>query len=354
MASILLRRPGPPVPPKVVSIIDRVLLQRWPWPDLAVVIAAVLVFWLPIGGAVRPGWWEPVLLVLLAVGAVLGGRRPWAGFVLTLAATLAALITGVSSDPLVVPAWCLVRAAAPHGARRPGRSLLLAGAGAVGLTMIAGPDIGSASSQLLATGLLVLAGGWTLGVTLGRERAEAARVARAEAEAAGYAERLKLVGDVHDVVSHSVASITLTAGVGAQVTGDDPQALRAKLSAIEDLGRETMGELRGVLQPVVAQPTDPPAERPAAAGPEAALDLARAVLREGLANAARHAPGASCELRVDVRNASAADPGQPGLGVGLAGLRQRVDASGGSLAAGPDAAGGYRLAARIPVGGEPQ
>lgn len=77
----------------------------------------------------------------------------------------------------------------------------------------------------------------------------------------------------------------------------------------------------------------------------------------------KHAPGAAVdvhvalkdgELTITVRNSTTAERStiaHTGSGLGLAGMRERVEALDGSLAAGPDAEGGFRLSARLPLGG---
>jgi signal transduction histidine kinase len=84
------------------------------------------------------------------------------------------------------------------------------------------------------------------------------------------------------------------------------------------------------------------------------------VVQEGLTNALRYAPGAPIEVSIDTRpgtlelivaNGLPATPPRASLGLGsglgLTGLRERVDACGGTLDAGPDLAGGWSLRAWI-------
>jgi signal transduction histidine kinase len=89
--------------------------------------------------------------------------------------------------------------------------------------------------------------------------------------------------------------------------------------------------------------------------------IAYRVAQEALTNAMKHAPGAALdvqvartagELTVTVRNDAVAEPSTiagTGSGSGLAGMRERLAALGGSLAVGPDAEGGFRLCARLPL-----
>jgi signal transduction histidine kinase len=94
--------------------------------------------------------------------------------------------------------------------------------------------------------------------------------------------------------------------------------------------------------------------------PSATAEAAYRVVQESLTNALRYAAGAAVAVTlrggedaidVEVRNAAAA--GEPelygvGTGNGLGGLRERIDACGGTVDAGPTADGGWRVVARIP------
>ncbi len=98
---------------------------------------------------------------------------------------------------------------------------------------------------------------------------------------------------------------------------------------------------------------------PLAAGVELA---ACAVIREGLANAVRHAHGAPARvllehtpgrLGIEVRNGPGHKlAGSGGTGHGLQGMRERVQLWGGSMEAAPSDDGGYRLRVDLPTGGK--
>ena len=89
--------------------------------------------------------------------------------------------------------------------------------------------------------------------------------------------------------------------------------------------------------------------------------IAYRVVQEALTNAMKHAPHATLDLRVTLdadqlaitaRNDTAAEISaiaRTGSGLGLDGMRDRLRILGGTLAAGPDALGGFRLHARLPV-----
>ncbi|BAW92718.1 two-component sensor histidine kinase [Actinomyces sp. Chiba101] len=92
--------------------------------------------------------------------------------------------------------------------------------------------------------------------------------------------------------------------------------------------------------------------------PTSAADVLARVTRESLANILRHAPGAATRIQmrvtgsecaVEVVNDAGGPDEGPGSGLGLSGMRQRVEALGGSLSAGPRPEGGWRVAVRLPA-----
>ncbi|WP_199742245.1 sensor histidine kinase [Streptomyces triticirhizae] len=204
------------------------------------------------------------------------------------------------------------------------------------------------------------------------------------AERAIGTERLRIAHDLHDLVSHGIGLITVRAAAARRMTGPEGEAERAEaLADIERVGRETTTELRRMLAVLRAphsaplRPADTLDALPAivaaanASGLAATLDMDDlgevtpgvqlaicAVVREALHNAVRHAGPTRARvtlrrdgeaLTVDVRDAGPVEGwrSQPGAGHGLAGLRERLTALGGTLRAAP-AADGFRLAARIP------
>ncbi|MBO3746278.1 hypothetical protein J5X84_09400 [Streptosporangiaceae bacterium NEAU-GS5] len=238
---------------------------------------------------------------------------------------------------------------------------------------------------IVAIGMVIRAARERAGASESRalrlEREQAAATARAIA-----AERARIARELHDVVSHNMSVIVVQAGAARQVLGSDPEQARRALLAVESSGRDTMAELRRLLD-LIAPVTDdleldlapqPGLERLPAlldrlrgAGlrvgldvtgtPEAlpaGLDLAAyRIVQEGLTNVVKHASGASAEVRIDHGHdrltIDVSDDG-PGLrfagppGRGLQGLAERLALYGGVLDAGPRPGGGYRLVARIP------
>ncbi|HEX5335781.1 MAG TPA: histidine kinase [Propionicimonas sp.] len=202
-------------------------------------------------------------------------------------------------------------------------------------------------------------------------------------------ERLTIARELHDVVAHSLGVIAVQAGVGSHVSGTDPEEARRALDAIATTSREALQEVRSMLgvlrsdsdsvdyEPRTSLADLPrlldrtrmsgvPVEidetgqaEPLAAGVELA---ACAVIREGLANAVRHAHGAPARvllehgpgrLGIEVRNGPGRRlAGTGGTGHGLQGMRERVQLWGGSMEASPSEDGGFRLRVDLPTGGK--
>jgi signal transduction histidine kinase len=209
-------------------------------------------------------------------------------------------------------------------------------------------------------------------------RAEAER--REQAESAALEERTRIAGELHDVVAHALSAMTVQASAARRLSERDPGLARDAFSTVEQTGREALAELRrllGVLrkgdeelalapQPSLAH-VDALARRAEAAGLPVDLSIAGVVralpagvdltayrlVQEALAAArdAGHAGRADVLIEygdADVR-VHVADDGVP-RGRRLLGMRERVAVYGGELAAAPDAAGGWRVSARLPLG----
>ena len=233
------------------------------------------------------------------------------------------------------------------------------------------------------------------------DSAERLRRAEAEHEAqtrrAVEAERARIAGELHDVVTHNVSVMVVQAVAARSVLASSPEdALAAKtaieaLLAVEASGRTAMSELRhllGLLAPaggdeavLVPQPgtSQVPSlvERVRAAGLSVELtvtggrdlppsvDLAAyRVVQEALTNVIKHAGTARAavvleywpdDLLITVTDDGRPGPGSSGSsgsnGRGLIGLRERIGLYGGELDAGPRPGGGWRVRARIPLEG---
>jgi signal transduction histidine kinase len=212
------------------------------------------------------------------------------------------------------------------------------------------------------------------------------REQRLREQQAAQRERVRIAGEMHDVVAHSLTLLVVQAETLRARRGELPDWARAPVDGLAGAGRQAGGELRDLLR-ILRDPDDPaplnpvpglgelPAllERSRAAGTpieariEAEVDaLARPVqlavyriVQESLTNARRHSPGAPVYVTIaeeagrllcEVVNARPAERGAPswGTGLGLLSMRERVDVLGGELRSGPTADGGFRVAATLP------
>ena len=81
-----------------------------------------------------------------------------------------------------------------------------------------------------------------------RERAERLERDRERREAAALArERARIARELHDVIAHSVSVMVIQAGAAEQLLDGDPPRARACLESVQDVGRETVVELRRLL-----------------------------------------------------------------------------------------------------------
>ena len=225
--------------------------------------------------------------------------------------------------------------------------------------------------------LLVTLAPWAAGRLLRSRRelvaalAERNRALEAEQEAlaelAVRQERARIARELHDIVAHHLAVIVIQAGAGRLEASPD------RFAGIGAAGREALAELDRLVELLQADhPADlralvdqaraagVPLEYSAAADVPAPLrDVAYRVVQEALTNAMKHAAGSAvtvrlavcdCGLEVEVRDTGAARPAaaMSGAGLGLTGMRERVEAIGGRLEAGP-VGGGWRVRARFPT-----
>ena len=221
------------------------------------------------------------------------------------------------------------------------------------------------------------------------ERAERAeRAEQLQARRAVFEERVRIAGEMHDVVGHRVSLMVLQAGA-AEMAADDSTKVRQLADQMQAAGRQALEELRqlvGLLRtdeliqdaPLTPQPalTDLPGliEESHLAGMDVTLQpcgqvrvvsetverTAYRVVQEALTNAGRHAPGGQVRVTLDYRPGALAvsvvsRPGTrpanpvPGTGHGLIGLRERAKAAGGLLRADPRLDGSFDVEAVLPT-----
>jgi signal transduction histidine kinase len=236
---------------------------------------------------------------------------------------------------------------------------------------------------------------WVVGFALGGtfRGADAARRLAQQAEQereeqAGLAvaeERARIARELHDVVGHSVSVMTVQAAAVRRLLEPDQEKEREALLVVEQTGREALAEMRRMVG-VLRRPEEAPALAPQpslehldqllATTREAGLPVqlkiegtptelppaldttAYRIVQEALTNAVKHANAERAEVVVRYGNGTVelivSDDGRGngdggGSGHGLVGMRERVSVYGGELEAGPQAGGGFRLRATLPV-----
>ncbi|HEV2813475.1 MAG TPA: histidine kinase [Solirubrobacteraceae bacterium] len=334
-----------------------------------------------------------LLLLVLGLSLALRRRFPFGAFVVALVpfVTVQAYGQAVTDHlylPLFVAVFMAYSVAANTGARRFWLAPPIAFA-AGALASILDDYEGALVADLLWTGLVFVTAPTVAGRLIRNRsqlqralREKAARLDReraAEAERAVADERTRIAGDLHDIVAHALTEMTLQATAAGRLAERDPERARAAFAAVEDRGRDALGELRrllGVLRhgdeelALAPQPSlrhlESLVRRAGAAGLPVAVSVegdavelpagidvtGYRVVQEALNGALRvHGAGrAEVHVRYGRTNVelSVSDDGRlVGEGPPL-GLRERVALYGGELSAAPRRDGGHVVRARLP------
>jgi two-component system sensor histidine kinase DesK len=195
---------------------------------------------------------------------------------------------------------------------------------------------------------------------LAAARAEVARLAAEN-------ERSRIARDLHDLLGHSLTTITVKAGLARRLAerGNHERASE-EISEVETLSRRTLSDVRAAVaghrDVTLAGELATAREVLRAAGMIAELpgsvdvvdaelsELFGWVLREAVTNAVRHSHASHCTVLLGPRSIAVVDDGRggaAGAGNGLVGLSERVAAVGGVVSAGP-ARPGWRLQVDVP------
>lgn len=226
------------------------------------------------------------------------------------------------------------------------------------------------------------AAGWLAGLAIGLSPRLLAARRRAVAERVRRAERLRLARELHDVVAHHITGIVLQSQAAQVLARNRSEQLDGSLAGIETAGSDALAAMRRLVG--LLRDADDPA--PAALGTERLSDLVTRfdgpavrlslpgeaeeagwppevagtvyrVVQESLTNVSRHARHARSVTVAVSRERDAvvvevADDGPPVPrrgGYGLVGMRERVEALGGTLRAGPLPEAGWSVLASVPV-----
>ena len=342
---------------------------------------------------------DPLAILLVTAAALpLIARRiaPLSVYAATSLASLTLLALDYALDVPLAPLVALYQVAVAFGGSpRPAQRCTAIAAAVAFVPAVAAAYAVTGEHPRLAPELLALAlmvaGAWIAG---DRTRLRFERIAdledrarRSELDAqrerrlAAAEERTRIARELHDSAGHAISVILVQAGAARLLHERDPDRSRSAIETIEDVARDTIGEIDQLVRALRDDngrdppPADPAAldeliDRYRAAGLDVSADLdgsRRAlprsvawatyrIIQEALTNAARHGRGRAqvtvrCD-RDDVRIAVANPVATGGStatvgGHGIVGMRERATLLGGSLEASIEHRT-FRLEARLP------
>ncbi|HEX7083555.1 MAG TPA: sensor histidine kinase [Gaiellaceae bacterium] len=361
-------------------------MQRTPVLDVAV--AAAFTAWMlaevPLEH-LRPAWVDAPTFALVGVALAWRRSRPVPVGIAFVAVMIVQAAAGTSLHTAVAPVMALLLVSWSIGAgETPRRAVLGLVVLACGVWVAMGIDILRGTDHYAGTdvpwiGGLVLAPG-IAGLAFGsRALREELRHRTAVAE-----ERARIARELHDVVAHSVAVMTVQAGAAQAMLERDPARAADPVRAVQETGRQALAEMKrlvGMLRegdeeigldpqpgltqvgellgPVRETGVDAELEvsgerRPLPPGVELS---AYRIVQEALTNVLKHAGCgrvrvalryAASELEVEVAD-DGRGPVASSRGHGLAGMRERAAVFGGSLETVAPEAGGFVVRARLPL-----
>ncbi len=342
------------------------------WPRLdAGAWACLAVAYLPL--ALRRQAPVAVFVVVQAASAIYIGAGYWP--VITTLAPMLALYTVASM--------------------RPARTAVICAATMTAVWVYAGAfrNDGRGLGTALPQAVLFCSALIWFGTVARRADQQAAQLRLEQAERARHEvseERGRIARELHDVVAHHMAVVSVQAGLARFVFDSDARTARLALDTIQDASSEALEELRRMLQ-VLREPDlatdDSGTPMPTLAGLDDLIERVRAggvpvelsiqgrvrplapgvelcayrVVQEALTNVLKHTTHAGTLVQLDYRRhelmVSITDDGDPaagdrppaGGGHGLLGMRERARIYGGSISVGPRAEGGFRVCLTLPT-----
>jgi len=181
------------------------------------------------------------------------------------------------------------------------------------------------------------------------------RMAQQEIEhLAKAAERERIARDLHDVLGHTLTLIAVKSTLAGKLLEKDPKKAKAEIADIENVSRSALTEIRDTLRGYSTYRLDEELRRAKSTLESAGVaveaesvevpltpaqeSVAALIMREAVTNVVRHAQARRCSLRVARNNGNCVleiqDDGRGGVhdeGNGLRGMRERVEALGGTL-----------------------
>jgi two-component system sensor histidine kinase DesK len=207
-------------------------------------------------------------------------------------------------------------------------------------------------------------------VILGTGNTYAARQAFSAERVAKADERERIARDLHDVLGHTLSLVILKAELAGKLLDRDLERARAEIADVEKISRETLAEVRQTISGYLSGGLSAEMERAKATlstagitvrcrSPKVGITPAQErvlalVLREAVTNVVRHSQAKACRLELQEMNGTCRleiqDDGRGGShqeGHGLRGMRERIEAVGGTFSKDGDA--GTRLTITLPL-----
>ncbi|GGN49680.1 two-component system sensor histidine kinase DesK [Actinoplanes campanulatus] len=338
-------------------------LRRFTWYTLLVCLAGVvlIVAVQPPGATARAAVFAVVAPVCLVAGRllavpVLGTPPPPAALTIAAAAAAAGLllysridgerIDGDGGFPWVLP-LAVVLAGVPRKLWPAGLALAFAASLAGGQH-----DPGGALSDTAITALCTASVYAQIWICVVAERLDRAR--HTERTTAVTGERRRFAAELRDIQGHNLQVIALKSELAERLAATDPARAAAQMREVQELARQALGDTRELvrgyrsvsldteianaarvlgaagIRSSISLPPDPPVL------PPAVENLFGLVVRECTTNVLRHSTAARCEITLTGEGAlrfvnDNPFDGPDGPAGGLAGLRDRLTAAGGSL-----------------------
>lgn len=187
---------------------------------------------------------------------------------------------------------------------------------------------------------------------------------------AKVAERERIARDLHDVLGHTLSLIIVKSTLASKLLDKYPQRARQEIADIEKVSREAMAEIRSTLRGYTTYKLGDEMQRAKATlnsagvsvestATEVKLSAAQEsvvalIMREAVTNVVRHAQARTCRLSLGTNNGNCVveieDDGRGGFqveGNGVRGMRERIEALGGTLAR--DTVQGTKLRFEFPL-----
>ena len=171
---------------------------------------------------------------------------------------------------------------------------------------------------------------------------------------AKVAERERIARDLHDVLGHTLSVIILKSELAGKLIDHDPERAKAEIADVEQTSREALADVRSTIRGYRAHSLEAELKQAKATLETAGVivksesaevrltpaqeSVVALVVREAVTNVVRHARARNCHLRLIPVNGNCRieiqDDGRGGGAVegnGLRGMRERIEALGGTL-----------------------